>query len=131
VYRAAGERVERIVTEGPWVGMLPECEDFTEEIRFELADDDVLLLYTDGLIEVQNAQNVQWDMERLCESLSRHARLPAAEIQTQVLADCLRWADRVLDDISVVVVKRGESEVHRRFAIDPRGQAQRGSGALA
>ena len=106
VYRAATGKVERIVTEGPWVGMLPECEDFTAEIPFKLGAHDVLLLYTDGLIEVQNAHDEQRDMDRLCAALARHAALDARDIQAKILAEALTWADKVLDDISMVVVKR-------------------------
>jgi len=111
VYRAETREVERLVTDGPWVGLLPECEDFTTEIRFDLAANDVLLLYTDGLIEVQNAQQEQWDMDRLCQSLARHAHLDAREIQAKVLADSLHWANKVLDDISMIVVKRSAVEL--------------------
>lgn len=111
VYRAETREVERLVTDGPWVGMLPECEDFTTEIRFELGESDVLLLYTDGLIEVQNAQQEQWDMDRLCDSLARHAHLGAREIQSKVLADSLNWANKILDDISMIVVKRSAIEL--------------------
>lgn len=111
VYRAETQEVERIVTDGPWVGMLPECADFTQEVRFDLSPNDVLLLYTDGLIEVQNAQQEQWDMDRLCESLARHAHLDSHDIQAKILAESLHWANKVLDDISMIVVKRTAIEV--------------------
>jgi len=111
VFRAETRTVERIVTDGPWVGLLPECMDFTQEVRFELGVEDALLLYTDGLIEVQNAEQEQWDMDRLCASFARHAHLGAREIQANVLADSLRWANKVLDDISMIVVKRTAVEV--------------------
>lgn len=106
IYRHATGQVERVQTDGPWVGMLPACEDFTFETRFALDAEDVLLLYTDGLIEVQNAHQEQWDMDRLCESLARHAGREAREIQQAVMQDSLQWANRVLDDISMIVVKR-------------------------
>jgi serine phosphatase RsbU (regulator of sigma subunit) len=113
IYRAATRQVERIVTDGPWVGMLPECADFTVEQRFALQPDDVLMLYTDGLIEVQNASDEQWDMDRLCEALARHAHLSAKEIQAKVLTESLHWANQVLDDISMIVVKRSAIEATR------------------
>ena len=106
IYRAATGAVERIETEGPWVGMLPDCQDFTTEVGFKLGPDDVLLLYTDGLIELQDAKDEQWDMDRLCASLARHAKLDAREIQAKVLQEALTWANQILDDISMVVVKR-------------------------
>ena len=106
IYRAATGEVERIVTDGPWIGMLPECQDFTQEIGFKLGPNDVLLLYTDGLIEVQDAKDEQWDMERLCAALARHAQLDSREIQAAILKEALTWANKVLDDISMVVVKR-------------------------
>ncbi|MBM3273858.1 MAG: SpoIIE family protein phosphatase, partial [Candidatus Sericytochromatia bacterium] len=106
IFRAAAGRVERVATDGPWIGLVPECQPFTAETRFELAEDDVLLLYTDGLIEVQNAARVQWDMERLCEAFRAHAGRSSAEILDGILAESLRWAHRVQDDISLVVLKR-------------------------
>lgn len=111
IYRAAERQVERIVTDGPWVGMLPECADFTAETRFHLEPSDVLLLYTDGLIEVQNATDEQWDMDRLCDALARYAHLEAKEIQSQILTESLQWANKVLDDISMIVVKRSGIEI--------------------
>lgn len=106
IYRAETRQVERIVTDGPWVGMLPECSDFTVETAFKLAPQDVLMLYTDGLIEVQNAESEQWDMDRLCDALARYAHLDSKEIQAKILTESLHWANKVLDDISMIVVKR-------------------------
>ncbi|MDB5099474.1 MAG: phosphoserine phosphatase [Cyanobacteria bacterium RYN_339] len=110
IYRAATREVERIVTDGPWVGMLPECSDFTVEQRFNLSPQDVLMLYTDGLIEVQNATDEQWDMDRLCEALAASAHLTAKEIQAKILTESLHWAHKVLDDISMIVIKRSAVE---------------------
>jgi sigma-B regulation protein RsbU (phosphoserine phosphatase) len=120
IYRAATGQVERLVTEGPWIGMLPECEGFTAETRFKLEGDDILMLYTDGLIEVQDAKDEQWDMDRLCAALARHAKLDAREIQAKILQEALTWADKILDDISMVVVKRLPVEAPLPLAETPQ-----------
>jgi serine phosphatase RsbU (regulator of sigma subunit) len=111
IYRAETATVERVATEGPWIGLLPECSDFTRETRFALGPQDVLVVYTDGLIELQDAHQEQWDMERLCASLARHAHRDATTIQQAIVRDALRWSAKVLDDISLIVVKRGASEL--------------------
>jgi hypothetical protein len=115
VYRAATRKVERFETNGPWVGMLPECQEYTVETRFQMEPQDVLLLYTDGLIEVQNDHDEQWDMDRLCDALAKNAHLPSKDIQAHILTESLQWANKVLDDISMIVIKRTAIETE----VDP------------
>ena len=106
IYRAAERRVERLESPGFWTGFLPDIDDMTEESEFRLDADDVLLLYTDGLIEARNAERVQYDMDRLEAALLRDAALPAEAIKANILAEVAAWAAAIDDDISIVVLKR-------------------------
>jgi two-component system chemotaxis sensor kinase CheA len=51
VYRAASKTVERIETRGVWIGLMDDISDLLDDDAFEMADGDILLLYTDGLTE--------------------------------------------------------------------------------
>lgn len=106
IYRQASNQVERIVTDGPWVALLPDSTPFTVEQTFALRSGDVLVFYTDGLIEVQNQEGEQWDMDRLCLALKQHGMQDSATIRSRLLEESLLWANRVLDDISLVVIKK-------------------------
>ncbi|MBM3271022.1 MAG: SpoIIE family protein phosphatase [Candidatus Sericytochromatia bacterium] len=106
IYRHEADKVEWFETSGTWTGLLPDIEEITRDYRFELAKDDVLLLYTDGLIEAKNAQGQQYDVGRLEQAFHRFARLPVEEIKAALLADVRRFMHAQDDDISVIVLKR-------------------------
>lgn len=54
VYRRATRRLERVETDGVWVGLLDDITPFLRDARLELASGDVLLLHTDGLTEARH-----------------------------------------------------------------------------
>jgi serine phosphatase RsbU (regulator of sigma subunit) len=106
IYRAATRTVERVETSGVWVGLMSEIAELTHDQTFQLATDDVLLLYTDGLIEAQNVAKEQFDVNRLAEALARHADRPAEAIRAQILQEVQSWVHEQLDDMSLIVLKR-------------------------
>ncbi|HEY9899835.1 MAG TPA: PP2C family protein-serine/threonine phosphatase [Pantanalinema sp.] len=109
IYRAATGKVDLIETQGFWTGFVPDVREMTFDYTFEMAPNDVMLLYTDGLIEAKNADEEQYDMERLEAALARYAHLEVDEIKARILAEVRAWMSEQLDDISIVVLRRQES----------------------
>lgn len=108
IYRAATGKVDLIETPGFWTGFVPDVREMTFDYTFDMAPNDIMLLYTDGLIEAKNAEEEQYDMERLEQALARYAHLPVEEIKAQILAEVREWMSEQLDDISIVVLRRQE-----------------------
>jgi sigma-B regulation protein RsbU (phosphoserine phosphatase) len=106
IHRAASGRVERVRTEGCWIGLVPEVEDLLAEVAFELAPGDTLVMYTDGLIEAADARHEQYDVRRLERLVADGAGLGAAALKARILADVRAWMSAQGDDISVVVLQR-------------------------
>ena len=106
VWRANTRTVERLEVPGFWTGLLPDTSEMTHDFRFELGPLDVLLLYSDGLIEAANEDDVQYDMDRLEEALARYAHLPVDEIKARILEEVQGWLKEQLDDISLIVLRR-------------------------
>lgn len=106
IWRAATRTVERLEVPGFWTGLLPDTSAMTSDFRFELGPLDVLLLYSDGLIEAANGDDVQYDMDRLESALARYADLPVDEIKTRILDEVQGWLKEQLDDISLIVLRR-------------------------
>lgn len=77
-----------------------------------LAPGDVLALITDGFVEWARASNgrarEQFGMDRLRDSLRRHAALPAAPMIEAVAADAAAFAqgEKQQDDLTMVVIRR-------------------------
>ena len=74
----------------------------------QLAPGDVLVLYTDGIIEAENAQGEFLGMEQLLDSVRTNMGRSAREIQDGILADLHRFAGDTpqSDDIALVVLTR-------------------------
>lgn len=74
----------------------------------QLDPGDILVLYTDGITEAQNAQGLFFGEERLLESVMAKLGSPVQEIQDTILANLQRFVDDTpqSDDIALIVLLR-------------------------
>ncbi|MEM7205047.1 MAG: PP2C family protein-serine/threonine phosphatase [Planctomycetota bacterium] len=105
VYRAATGDVERIPSDSTVLGFLPEPQHQARTTHLESGD--VLLLYTDGVVEATNADDEMLGEERLVEVLQRAATGSASDILEAVFAAVESFSDPKTrgDDVTAVVVK--------------------------
>ena len=84
------------------LGILPSAS-YTTSSR-PLAQHDLIMLFTDGLFEVEDATGNLFSQELLQETVSRHATFPPQEFFARVLADVRKFArrDTFEDDVCVV-----------------------------
>lgn len=106
VYRAGTGQCEVIPTSGIWVGMVKELFTKTENSSFILENGDVLVIYTDGLIQGRNEDGEQFDQKRLRRCLEANARLSAEEIKNRMWKEISNWMFCQDDDVTIVVVKK-------------------------
>jgi phosphoserine phosphatase RsbU/P len=105
VLRADTARVELVPTLGTWVGATRDIDDATQQSRLQLRDGDVLLLYTDGVIEAQNGSGAQFGVERLSRELARLGREPATQIRDGLCAAVTQFMTEQKDDIALLVAR--------------------------
>jgi sigma-B regulation protein RsbU (phosphoserine phosphatase) len=76
--------------------------------RVELREGDVLVLYTDGVVETMNAQGKQFGLKNLGQSVQRCRALSAEEIAARIKEDLDEFAGgtRPHDDRTALVMKR-------------------------
>lgn len=106
LYRAREARIEWVPTPGTWVGARREISEVTVDSKLKLEPGDVMLLYTDGITEAQNANGEYFGPERLAEALKRTFQEPAAQIRDAALDSLRAWISRQFDDFSILIVKR-------------------------
>jgi sigma-B regulation protein RsbU (phosphoserine phosphatase) len=106
VCRAAGGECERISTPGTWLGAIRDIDSFTEDSTLELAPDDLVVLYSDGVTEAQNEARVQFGIERLCEVVGEARAEPVEAIRDRIVGAVEAWQSAQEDDVSVVVIRR-------------------------
>ncbi len=106
VYRAQNGSVERIATEGLWLGVEEEIGSETFDRTVALERGDVALFHTDGVTEARDAKGECYDVDRLTQQLVSLHKRPAADIVTEIAQAAWRWAGTPTDDVSLMAVKR-------------------------
>lgn len=99
-------RVQKLEKGKAALGIMPNA--IFEERTLELGTEQVLLAYSDGLTEAQNARGEFFGEHRLAEILSGIQNVTSSRIGEQLLAavDVFVGDVRMFDDISIVVLKR-------------------------
>jgi PAS domain S-box-containing protein len=102
--RASGQ-IELLRTPGTWVGGMKEIARSTVESRVQLSPGDVMVLYTDGVTEAQNAHGEMFDIARLTAAVQAGRELKVAELRDKVVSSVRGWMKRQDDDITVFVIR--------------------------
>jgi sigma-B regulation protein RsbU (phosphoserine phosphatase) len=87
------------------IGMYADVQ--FEATQFQLAKDDILVAYTDGITEAANTSGQLWGVERLETLLRSCGRMAPGEIVERILAEVSDFAndEPQRDDVTLVVMK--------------------------
>jgi phosphoserine phosphatase RsbU/P len=105
VYRATTHRIDLLEATGQIMGPFPD--GVYKVGNTHLDKDDVVVLYTDGVVEAVGGGEMYGDA-RLESKIAEFANLSAKEICTRLLEDALQYsaASEDGDDKTIVVIKR-------------------------
>jgi sigma-B regulation protein RsbU (phosphoserine phosphatase) len=103
----ADEKLELLSEGGPLLGVVPEASFVSGSV--ELRAGDVLLVYSDGILEARNYADQEFGLERVEEQLRRSAQIRSGDAALfSVLGAVQDFAGACpqADDMSLVVVRR-------------------------
>ena len=105
LYHAASGTVQQISVMGDPVGVEKRTEYHDRE--FSLSSGDILVTYTDGVVEATNSRGVQYSQERLLEVVTRNRQLSGKEIAERVKSDIVKFTGLgpQHDDQTLLVIK--------------------------
>jgi sigma-B regulation protein RsbU (phosphoserine phosphatase) len=109
-----GEILELPKVKGIMLGALPN--QTYEEQTVQLDINDFILLYTDGIIEAENASRERFQLERLIQTIKPLSDLPAEKIEEKIIKKIQDFTEGVpqKDDITLVILKILEKEMNLR-----------------
>jgi serine phosphatase RsbU (regulator of sigma subunit) len=106
ILRRSTGRCEQIETPVTWLGAASELPFAAhEEVTTTLSAGDVMLLYTDGIIESRDPSGALFGLDRLCRDLERRASEPVATICDGVLDAARAWTKDQRDDMAVLALR--------------------------
>ncbi len=102
--------VEQLSIGGLVLGVIPTAA--FERGSVQLAAGDLVLLYTDGLSELNNPEGEEYGEERLIRLLRENAHLSAEAIKTKIIRDATRFSlgELGFDDLTLIVFKVREND---------------------
>jgi PAS domain S-box-containing protein len=87
------------------LGALPDAVDAMTNLEVQLAPDDRIILYTDGITEVYNAQGEMLGIPGLQDIVRKASAFPAGEMKQAILDGVAAWREGPpTDDISLILV---------------------------
>lgn len=107
IRRSAGQVVPLVNASGksqPALGLMEDAHYLSSEIM--LSPNDLILLYTDGLIEVQNAGDDLYTQQLLLDAVQRRLHLPAPKLFDTLLKEIRSFAGgaEFSDDVCLVAM---------------------------
>lgn len=105
VYRTQTREVERLESQGVWLGVVDDIGPLLEDQSFELAPNDVLVLYTDGLVEARTNDDALLGLEPVTERIQEVA---ASSTSPRAAVDGLFGLItglRCTDDVTVLALR--------------------------
>ena len=107
IYRRATNKCETLETNGLYLGILPDISHLVNNLELKLEIGDIMLLYTDGIIEARNSEKGFLEPQGLIDIFKRHVDKPLDEIKTNILKETLEWCEyKQKDDIALILIKR-------------------------
>jgi phosphoserine phosphatase RsbU/P len=97
--------VQSLEVTGTVVGAFPSIR--YEEQTIEIASGDLLIAYTDGITEPENAYGEEFGAERLAETALRYLNSEPVEIVAKIMEAVTNWstAPELPDDMTVVIAR--------------------------
>jgi phosphoserine phosphatase RsbU/P len=98
--------VERLDVTGTVVGAFPSAR--YEEQKVALEPGDILVAYTDGMVEPENVFGEMFGEERFQELVQRHAQADSGEIIARAMEAVVQWtgSSELQDDMTMLVARR-------------------------
>jgi len=93
---------------GFYIGLEQDISAFINQVTVPLNPGEVVVLYTDGITEAVNAENEEYQLERLCSVIKHNWQQTAEQIQQAVIDDVRQFIgeQKVFDDITLLVLKQ-------------------------
>lgn len=97
--------IQRLDSSGPVLGILPQSK--FEQVTVDFREGDILVLYSDGIVEAANASDEDFGEERLCAALGRCKGASAETARAEILRDYRAFLGKSApqDDLTLLVLE--------------------------
>ncbi|NOY60629.1 MAG: SpoIIE family protein phosphatase [Calditrichaeota bacterium] len=107
LYRQQEKKLLKLQSQNAIIGFEESGLHSFKQGQVFLQKDDRIILYTDGIIESENAQNKAFGLAGLRDSLARNIHEPVALAAKSIIQDVLKFSQRDLrDDVLLLIAQK-------------------------
>ncbi len=106
VWRADTGNVDKIETEGMWLGLEPDISKWLSSDTLVMDSGDCMVLFTDGITGSVDDKGKMFGNERLIKIIEENGSKTASELHNHIIAALDSYKKR--DDITLLIIKRAE-----------------------
>jgi sigma-B regulation protein RsbU (phosphoserine phosphatase) len=110
LFRQATKTIEMIEPPGLAAGIDegPVFKRSVKDFRFRMESGDILLLYTDGLIESEAKDGDEFGSDRLCEAVKKYCALSSEDLVSTIRSDVAEFSAGMAqtDDITLIAIEK-------------------------
>lgn len=79
-----------------------------KDYRFKMDSGDILLLYTDGVIECENEEGDEFGMDRLCRLIAENSERSSQDLVNFITAEVSQFSAGMAqtDDITLIAIEK-------------------------
>ena len=96
---------DNIAPAGTWLGAMEDVRDSTPETTIQVGPGDLMLLFSDGVIEADDGRGRRFGLDRLRALLVENRERSPQEVRNAIMAALLRWTERPDDDVTLLIVR--------------------------
>ncbi|MGQ9630691.1 MAG: SpoIIE family protein phosphatase [bacterium] len=108
VYSSAARRIRRVQNSSFPLGLFDNIGDTLKERKLTLEKGDIVVLYTDGVLDARNGRGEKFGMRRLCEIIKSSSNESAKEISGNIMGEIEDFVGNAeqYDDMTLIVMKK-------------------------
>jgi sigma-B regulation protein RsbU (phosphoserine phosphatase) len=96
---------DNIPPKGTWLGAMEDVREATPETTIQVGPGDLMLLFSDGVIEADDGRGRRFGLERLRALLVANRQKSPQEVRNAIMAALLRWSERPDDDVTLLIIR--------------------------
>lgn len=105
IWRARDGKCEILPTPGTWMGAIANVSRSIKDSTAKLEAGDLMVLYTDGLIEAQNPQGQQFGLDRTIEMVEALGKEEPQKVVQAIVEAAMSWGPVQEDDITLLALR--------------------------
>lgn len=95
-----------VKTRGVYLGITADISEALYDDEFTLKSGDVMVLYTDGVIEAKDSSDELLNPKGLIDIITNNVERGVDGLKDAIINEALKWCNhKVDDDITLIVVK--------------------------